>query len=49
MSETTEPIEGGRCCGGGRAPVGFWIGVAAVAVAAALSPRFFDRIWSRHH
>ncbi|WP_154662068.1 hypothetical protein [Acidipropionibacterium acidipropionici] len=47
MSETTEQTQcGRRCCG---APIGFWIGVAAVAVAAAMSPRVFDRIWSRHH
>lgn len=49
MSETTEHADC-RCeCSKCGAPVGFWISVGMVAVAAALSPRFFDRIWSRHH
>lgn len=30
-------------------PMAFWVVVVVAVAAAALSPRFFDMIWGRHH
>ncbi|MGO1592353.1 MAG: hypothetical protein ACTH1Z_08340 [Ancrocorticia sp.] len=47
MSETSNCTD--STCTRGGTPTAFWIALGVVAAAAAVSPRIFDRIWSRHH